>query len=329
MDKSRLTSLDFIKVIIATLIVFHHYQYLSGVKFNHINFYGGRIYYGYLVELFFMISGFLMQKSYEHKEGDSLKEIKKRLIRIYPMCIISMIFTIIVMGITGEIKYSFIQIITSLLLVSRGWFVEINQIVNAPTWFLCILILLDFVYILINQLVKDKKVKNEIWVVIILIGIVGFYNNKGIPFLYSSNCRGYVSFFIGVLIYQIYDNKSKRNITLISLIGFLLGVVQIAVSLGWLWYKLVILIYPSIIMIVANLKQISNKVIVLLGNATYEVYLWHFPLFYLLKAIVNEVNISVNAHWIYMLIYVFIVWAFSLLLYKSVEVPLIAHIKKL
>ena len=68
MNKSRFTNLDFIKVIIATLIVFHHYQYLSGIKFNHINFYGGRIYYGYLVELFFMISGFLMQKSYEHKE---------------------------------------------------------------------------------------------------------------------------------------------------------------------------------------------------------------------------------------------------------------------
>lgn len=232
------------------------------------------------------------------------------------------------MGITGKIKYSFIQIITSLVLVSRGWIVEINPIVNAPAWFLCILILLDLVYILINQLVKDKKVKNGIWVVIILIGIAGFYNNKGIPFLYSSNCRGYVSFFIGVLIYQIYDNKSKKHITLVSLIGFLLGVISIAVSLGWLWYKLVLLIYTSIIMIIVNIKQISNKVVVLLGNATYEVYLWHFPLFYLLKAAVNEMNISVNTHCIYMLIYAFIVWGFSLLLYKGVEVPLMAQIKK-
>lgn len=95
-------------------------------------------------------------------------------------------------------------------MVSRGWIVEINPIVNAPAWFLCILILLDLVYILINQLVKDKKVKNGIWVAIILIGIAGFYNNRGIPFLYSSNCRVYVSFFIGVLVYQIYDNKSKN-----------------------------------------------------------------------------------------------------------------------
>ena len=66
----------------------------------------------------------------------------------------------------------------------------------------------------------------------------------------------------------------------------------------------------------------------LLGNATYEVYLWHFPLFYLLEAVVNEINISVNTYWIYMLIYVLIVWGFSLLLYKGVEVPLIAWIKK-
>lgn len=244
------------------------------------------------------------------------------------MCIISMIFTIIIMGITGKIKYSFIQIITSLVLVSRGWIVEINPIVNAPAWFLCILILLDLVYILINQLVKDKKVKNGIWVAIILIGIAGFYNNRGIPFLYSSNCRVYVSFFIGVLVYQIYDNKSKKHITLVSLIGFLLGIISIGVSLGWLCYKLVLLIYLGIIMLIVNIKQISNEVVVLLGNATYEVYLWHFPLFYLLEAVVNEINISVNTYWIYMLIYVLIVWGFSLLLYKGVEVPLMAWIKE-
>lgn len=81
-------------------------------------------------------------------------------------------------------------------------------------------------------------------------------------------------------------------------------------------------------MLIVNIKQISNKVVVLLGNATYEVYLWHFTLFYLLKAVINEMNISVNAHWIYMLIYAFIVWGFSLLLYKGVEVPLMAWIKK-
>ena len=93
-------------------------------------------------------------------------------------------------------------------MVSRRWIVEINPIVNAPAWFLCILILLVFVYILFNQLVKEKKVKNGIWVAIILIGIAGFYNNRGIQFLYSSNSRVYVSFFIGVLVYQIYDINS-------------------------------------------------------------------------------------------------------------------------
>ena len=125
-----------------------------------------------------------------------------------------------------------------------------------------------------------------------------------------------------------WNNMRKKHITLVSLIGFLLGIISIGVSLGWLCYKLVLLIYPGIIMLIVNIKQISNEVVVLLGNATYEVYLWHFPLFYLLEAVVNEINISVNTYWIYMLIYVLIVWGFSLLLYKGVEVPLMAWIKE-
>lgn len=97
------------------------------------------------------------------------------------------------------------------------------------------------------------------------------------------------------------EDKKLFTIQMVSLIGFLLGVISIGLSLGWLWYKLVLLIYPIIIILIVNIKQISNKVVVLLVNATYEVYLWHFPLFYLLKAVVNEMNISVNTHWIYML----------------------------
>lgn len=50
---------DLLKIISATLIVFHHYQQLFSIRFEHINFFGGFTSFGILVELFFMISGFL------------------------------------------------------------------------------------------------------------------------------------------------------------------------------------------------------------------------------------------------------------------------------
>lgn len=65
------------------------------------------------------------------------------------------------------------------------------------------------------------------------------------------------------------EDKKLFTIQMVSLIGFLLGVISIGLSLGWLWYKLVLLIYPIIIILIVNIKQISNKVVVLLVNATY------------------------------------------------------------
>ena len=64
MAKKNIIGLDILKIISATLIVFHHYQQAFQVRFDFIDFFGGRIYFGNLVELFFMISGFLTLYNY-------------------------------------------------------------------------------------------------------------------------------------------------------------------------------------------------------------------------------------------------------------------------
>lgn len=48
--------LDLLKIVSAIIIIFHHYQQHYPLVFSHFNFYGG-INFGYVVELFFMISG--------------------------------------------------------------------------------------------------------------------------------------------------------------------------------------------------------------------------------------------------------------------------------
>lgn len=57
--KKNLQGIDILKIIAATLIVMHHYQQVFKLEFSGINFYGGAFNFGYFVELFFMISGFL------------------------------------------------------------------------------------------------------------------------------------------------------------------------------------------------------------------------------------------------------------------------------
>ena len=56
---TRINGFDYIKIVAASLIVLHHYQQVFNCNFTGINFYNGRFNFGYLVELFFIISGYL------------------------------------------------------------------------------------------------------------------------------------------------------------------------------------------------------------------------------------------------------------------------------
>lgn len=54
-------SLDVLRIIATVLIVFHHYQQATGAFFEGcLNFFNGRFYFGYIVEFFFLLSGFFM-----------------------------------------------------------------------------------------------------------------------------------------------------------------------------------------------------------------------------------------------------------------------------
>ena len=62
-NQNREYSLDVLKSISTITIIFHHYQQLTGVYFeNGINFWGGCFYWGYIVELFFILSGYFSFK---------------------------------------------------------------------------------------------------------------------------------------------------------------------------------------------------------------------------------------------------------------------------
>lgn len=61
--ENKIFGFDYAKIIAASFLVFHHYQQVFECQFSGINFYGGKIGFGLLVELFFTISGFLTMYS--------------------------------------------------------------------------------------------------------------------------------------------------------------------------------------------------------------------------------------------------------------------------
>lgn len=94
MNQKRICTIDIIKFFLSIVIVLHHYQQIMNIRFDKWNFYGGAIYFGYAVEFFFLISGFLSAYCLKSEEISNFKRyILKKAVRIYPMTMISVLFT--------------------------------------------------------------------------------------------------------------------------------------------------------------------------------------------------------------------------------------------
>ncbi len=103
--QQRFTNIDTIKLPASICIVFHHYQQLFNYSFSvkALNFYGGFIQYGFLVELFFVISGLLATYSLKPERG-FVSLFASRLKKIYPSALLS-VFVSFITIVIYQIKF--------------------------------------------------------------------------------------------------------------------------------------------------------------------------------------------------------------------------------
>lgn len=334
MEKKRLCNLDILKIVSATFIVFHHYQQVSGASFNGFNFYGGKISWGYLVELFFMISGFLAAMTIKCNDKIS-KSLLKKVSRIMPMAFLSVLSYLIILvlykAFTGKLlfneSYSVIQVITSLTLLNQGWLVEFFPAINNPIWYLCVLVWISILYIVIKYIVKDNN-KAELFIsfLFVVLGIVGWrINGKygfDLPFLHTSDCRGYVAFFIGVCLYHLFCKLGERNTSIVGAGLVVVSLIGMCI-LGYSnWYVLVVFLFPSILLLAVSIPQICIPNIELCGGVSYEVYLWHMPMFCLIKMVVDVIGLQIEHSYFTMGLFCALVWSIAFILYQFVETPI-------
>lgn len=327
----RYTNLDILKIIGSILIVFHHYQQLANVNFSGINFYGGNFYLGHLVELFFMISGFLMPATSGSEKTIAKKYIGK-CIRIYPSAILACSFLIIIVYfaffLTGEwidvvADYSDgVTVVSSYLLIFCGWFISGRYGINNPTWYLCILLLCYIIYYFIDALDKKHNIgKSILYWTCVLVSLLGILLEIKIPFFTYQNQRGYTSFFLGVLLYDFFVNKSSKNQRVLTLI-----ILSILSVIG-VWYKginswgiLCLLVYPLLIcsLIYVNQLPVKNKFV---GGISYEIYLWHFPCFIFLKFLGKVLGMRIHHSYITMIGFLVFVEIIAGVIYLFYEIP--------
>ncbi len=310
--QNRRYSLDFLKIIATMLILAHHYQQIMHTYYdNRINFYGGKFYFGYLVEFFFIISGYVMTGYIDKiNENMSFKNfVRKRAGRLLPLLTCSVIIyqvLIYVYSMTGDDTWLFEpkvdiwgSIITSLGLSTSGLFQ--NPMINNPAWYVSVLLICYVVFFVLTKLSKHFGLDaNYLYVLMIAFGFsISTYAYEG-PFISGQLARGYICFFWGLILGQYI--KRRKNVGINIIID---GVILI--SILWIYvfhndwiagstnYILIFLFYTPLICLFENDRVASWSIWKLckpVVDITYDVYIWHCP-FLLFLFILKAYGINV------------------------------------
>ena len=341
--KQRAYSIDFLKFILAIVIIFHHYQYLTGARFEGFNFYDGRVSFSYVVEFFFVLSGYVCAMS----AGSLLKKsfgqyLLGKIKRLYPMVAITVVVNYLLeywfKSIYGywNNEPGLWKLLNSLTLTYHGWgTTDIGLGFNNPTWYLCVLMLCYIVLYFITWIADRNNIDVRILAgVVMLIGTGAVSYGVALPYLNAQSARGYASFFLGYLLYHLYGRLkgSKPAIALAC-------VVVLAVAFGGLkdpdlywdnwWGICTFMLIPAIVYLFLQVDGLFKPAIFrFLGDVSFEMYLWHVAGITLLLILDYYVGFTMAFSRKEMCLFTLAVIAFSCLMYQFVEKNIQRLLKK-
>lgn len=341
MNKQRNAAIDFLRIGAATLIVLHHYQQGVDITFRHITFYGGTFNFGYIVELFFLISGLMIYKNVSCQEEPTFGTfIGGKIKRIIPLLAISVLIETILRCISeilaGQSGFSrdLLDIVVNAAGLQTMGLFSVNS-VNQPTWYLSVLLLCYFWLFVIIKISKRFKFNSCYgFVFMVLLGITINTYSWNTVFLNRYISRGYFSFFAGLLL-AYYFHKVKKN--RVELVCFILPVMflvflkmkpQFLTSGDFYFYTLMLWI-PVLVFVVRWLpaRAVDCKIVTFLGKVSFGVYIWNEPMSCLrnIMATVFAVDLCKIST---VVIFVMSSWLIAICSYLWIEKPISKRLRR-
>ena len=344
----RNNGLDILKIVATILIVFHHYQQITGAIFESINFYNGKFYFGYMVELFFVISGYVMFPYIKKIYDGSINFktfIAKRFLRLFPLVaagavgyeVLLYIYTCILHKNWFDINPTLWGMIIDCLMVQAGGSF-INPCVNNPTWYISVLIICYICFFTLTRKAKKCKI-NPYYLYIGMIFVGMAVNSYGfdLPFFNASTCRGYYAFFWGLILRKImptikgYALKHEKIILILEII-IIIGI-PIMIERESIWIQsgmnyIITFVYYTVLIIVFDSNKINKlfkgNIIRTLSAISFDVYIWHNPGFIFLYIVFNIFNIDIMKLYSFkaMFIYTIVCFVVGAISYYGFEKPI-------
>lgn len=322
-NDKRISELDGLRGIAALMVVFYHLINRFNEKFEINDFFPDffRFDYGhYGVQLFFMISGFVIFMSI--KRGNELQSplvfAKKRFIRLYPTFWISMIITYLFVLFIGphELKVTIKDFIINFTMLPKLFNA---QSVDGVYWTLTVEM---FFYVVVLFLLLTKFINRYLFLcyLYLLIGFVLFFVLK----IFTYYLHG-VLFVMGINFFFLWKSEKKfeiKNNTPIFL-GLLLFYLSGDSELFVVVSIIVLLFY---LLIYGKLKILSSKVFIFFGSISYSLYLIHQNIGHSVQLLL--INSGLKSYLLVFLIPLFLSILLSYLITYYLEMPMISYFNR-
>jgi len=294
----RLNNFTPLRFVLASMVAVCHLAELSQIK--EFQFFNKYMNAPLAVNAFFVISGFLIYKSYSDN-SDLKKYFKKRLYRILPgyFCVV-LVCAIAFVSISSLnyqnyfLNYKFWKYLISNLVTLNFIEPELPGVfqhnyisaINGSLWTIKfeIAFYIYLPFIIFIQHFTKPKLKPYILPAFLLVTLL---ISQYILFLYNSDpikysklhliLRGKFCYFLTGMIYYKYFSSFIKHKHMIGLAGFLLSVVALKLKLEWL-------LVLSLAGVIMWLAFVPTALFPKLNDHDYSygIYLWHFPIVQLL-----------------------------------------------
>ena len=338
---NRFVVLDGIRGVAALFVVTRHTEIFFGYSFFR----------SYLaVDLFFILSGFVIAYAYEEKLKNGIITLHKfiiiRLIRLYPIYFISLIFSALVLIHTLDLHHNFSTekvINICYFMGMTALFLPTHMIgslslfpINGAYWSLLFELTSNILYAIFRPILSN----NILFLIVIFSEImivlsahhhgsldIGFH--WGAWSIFSGFFRSIFGVFIGILLYRYKDTipnlhgRYKFFIPYISI--FIIGLILLSPSAGKFNAIIDIFIVTGIFpFLVVLASQGENKkleyTLLILGSASYAIYVLHAPVGQLISIILKD-NIGSNAPISGIVLILFLI-TFYVFLEKQYDIPI-------
>lgn len=305
----------------------------------------------YIVELFFEISGFGIAYMYRDRiiNLSATEFLGKRYKKIFPIYWMTLLIATILYIYFEQldISYSIITpnflydpFITILSITGTvcGWVIGVNP-TNGPAWYINVLCLCYIIYFVIA---KQRRKGNDTYILSLLIwffiGFIGIFNNLQIPFLYEPSCRGYISFSMGALLYELYEKLDEKAGEVYSVIGSIVLVIVLLLCDYELLSRearlvVVMLVCPIILFsAIYNRffkKILESKVCSFCAKISMAIYMWHWSVLLLVTSMGDKLNIIRYGTFGGYVVYIFSTFLISIISTYYIEPKLINSFEKL